>query len=65
MKVQEMLKDLLELGFSQAAIAESCGTSQPNIFRVLNGQGVRYELGKAIEDFYKTAMRNESRRKAG
>lgn len=65
MKVQQMLSELLDLGFSQASIAETCCTSQPNIFRVLNGQGVRYELGKAIEEMHKTAMRNESRRKAG
>jgi len=64
MTIQEMLRELETFGFSQRAIAEKCGTSQPNISRAINGTAVRYELGKAIEELHKKARRAASRKAA-
>lgn len=55
MTVQEMLAELAELQYSQRAIADECGTSQPNISRAFKGTEVRYELGKAIEKLHQKA----------
>lgn len=52
MSIQEMLKGLIEQGFSQRAIAERVGVTQPTIYRATKGAAVRYEVGKAIESFY-------------
>ena len=52
MTVQVMVLKLIELGFSQRAIADRVGVSQPTIFRATKGAAVRYEAGKAIELFY-------------
>lgn len=52
MSIQEMLGALIERGFSQRAIAERVGVTQPTIFRATKGAAVRYEVGKAIEAFY-------------
>lgn len=49
MTVQEMLNKLFEHGFSQKAVANRTGTTQPTIHRASKGAGVRYETGKAIE----------------
>lgn len=51
MTIQEMLQQLVDLGFSQRAIAERVGTTQPTIYRATKGASVRYEVGKAIELF--------------
>lgn len=64
MTIQEMLRELEILGFSQRAIADKCGTSQPNISRAIKGTAVRYELGKAIEELHKKARRSASRKAA-
>ncbi|RRV72516.1 helix-turn-helix domain-containing protein [Pseudomonas sp. p99-361] len=52
MNIQEMLQKLIELGFSQRAIADRVGVTQPTIYRATKGAAVRYEVGKAIELFY-------------
>lgn len=52
MSIQEMLGALIERGFSQRAIAERVGVTQPTIFRATKGAAIRYEVGKAIELFY-------------
>lgn len=52
MSIQEMLGALIERGFSQRAIAERVGVTQPTIYRATKGAAVRYEVGKAIEVFY-------------
>ncbi|MGX1125529.1 hypothetical protein [Pseudomonas sp. HLS-6 TE3448] len=52
MTVQKMLQELIALGFSQRAIADKVGTTQPTIYRATKGAAVRYETGKAIELFY-------------
>ena len=49
MTVQEMLNSLFAYGFSQKAVADRVGTTQPTIHRASKGAGVRYETGKAIE----------------
>ncbi|WP_045884429.1 helix-turn-helix domain-containing protein [Pseudomonas chlororaphis] len=56
MTIQEMLQKLVELGFSQRAIAERVGTTQPTIYRATKGAAVRYEVGKAIELFCEEEM---------
>lgn len=57
MTIQEMLQKLIGLGFSQRAIAERVGVSQPTIYRATKGAAIRYEVGKAIELFYEEQMR--------
>ncbi|MNO95964.1 hypothetical protein D3C76_876210 [compost metagenome] len=52
MTIQEMLQKLIEFGFSQRAIADRVGVTQPTIYRATKGAAVRYEVGKAIELFY-------------
>jgi len=52
MTIQEMLKELIALGFSQRAIADKVGTTQPTIYRATQGAAIRYEIGKAIELLY-------------
>lgn len=52
MTIQEMLQKLTDLGFSQRAIADRVGVTQPTIYRATKGAAVRYEVGKAIELFY-------------
>lgn len=52
MTVQEMLAALAQQGFSQKAIANMAGTTQPTIHRAAKGAGVLYETGKAIEVIY-------------
>ncbi|MDT8921761.1 helix-turn-helix domain-containing protein [Pseudomonas taiwanensis] len=52
MTIQDMLQKLIELGFSQRAIAKRVGVTQPTIYRATQGAAVRYEVGKAIELFY-------------
>ncbi|MEF0146196.1 hypothetical protein [Pseudomonas guariconensis] len=57
MTIQEMLQKLIALGFSQRAIAERVGTTQPTIYRATKGAAVRYEVGKAIELFYEEQIK--------
>lgn len=58
MTIQEMLQKLVDLGFSQRAIAERVGTTQPTIYRATKGAAVRYEVGKAIELFCEEQTKN-------
>lgn len=51
MTIQEMLQTLTDLGFSQRAIADRVGVTQPTIYRATRGAALRYEVGKAIELF--------------
>ncbi len=65
MSIQEMLRVLIERGFSQRAIADRVGVTQPTIYRATKGAAVRYEVGKAIELFYeeqKTAAEMQQRK---
>mgnify|MGYP005817909937 CR=1 FL=1 len=55
MTIQEMLTELVALGYSQRAIADECRSSQPNIHRAMNGAEPRYSLGKAIEALHRKA----------
>lgn len=55
MTIQEMLNELVELGYSQRAIAEECRCTQPNIHRAMKGAEPRYGLGKAIEALHRKA----------
>ena len=57
MTIQEMLQKLIDLGFSQRAIADRVGVTQPTIYRATKGAAVRYEVGKAIELFYEEQKR--------
>ena len=52
MTIQEMLAYLAVLGFSQKAIADKVGSTQPTIHRASKGAGISYETGKAIEGLY-------------
>lgn len=58
MTIQEMLQKLIDLGFSQRAIADRVGVTQPTIFRATKGAAVRYEVGKAIELFYEEQQKD-------
>ncbi|MFV2944257.1 helix-turn-helix domain-containing protein [Pseudomonas japonica] len=57
MSIKEMLKALIEKGFSQRAIADRVGVTQPTIYRATKGAAVRYEVGKAIEVFYEEEIK--------
>ncbi|MCF5806366.1 helix-turn-helix domain-containing protein [Pseudomonas tremae] len=57
MTISQMLADLTEQGWTQARIAEHCGTTQPTIFRITKGGDTRYEVGKAIETLHKKVMK--------
>lgn len=57
MSIKEMLKALIEEGFSQCAIADRVGVTQPTICRATKGAAVRYEVGKAIEVFYEEEIK--------
>ena len=61
MTIQEMIQQLAGYGFSQQAIADAVGTTQPTIFRASKGGGIRYETGKAIEEFFKKESRRAKR----
>jgi predicted XRE-type DNA-binding protein len=52
MTIQEMLTYLAVRGFSQKAIADKVGSTQPTIHRASKGAGISYETGKAIECLY-------------
>lgn len=60
MTITEMLAELAAQGWSQARIAEKCGTTQPTIFRITKGGGARYEVGKAIEALHKKVTKTKS-----
>jgi len=62
MTIQEMLQKLIDLGFSQRAIADRVGVTQPTIYRATKGAAVRYEVGKAIELFYEEQLKVAERR---
>jgi predicted transcriptional regulator len=64
MTIQKMLNVLLGLGFSQRAIADEVGTTQPTIYRATKGADVRYETGKAIERFYEQEKDGAGRKRA-
>lgn len=61
MTLQEMLGELERLGYSQRAIADAVGATQPTIHRAIRGASVRYETGKAIEALLKKARTAASR----
>ena len=52
MTIQQMLAYLAGRGFSQKAIADKVGSTQPTIHRASKGAGISYETGKAIESLY-------------
>jgi predicted transcriptional regulator len=50
LSIQEMLADLIKLGWSQEQIAKEVGVSQPTIHRaVVGGSAISYTTGKKIE----------------
>lgn len=57
MTIQMMLSSLFTMGYSQREIAERANTTQPTIHRASKGSGVRYQTGRAIEEFYREATR--------
>ncbi|MDD1978988.1 hypothetical protein [Pseudomonas tussilaginis] len=57
MTIQQMLQKLIELDFSQRAIAERVGVSQPTIYRATQGAAIRYEAGRAIELLYEEQIK--------
>lgn len=59
MTITQMLADLAEQGWSQARIAEQCGTTQTTIFRITKGGDTRYEVGKAIEALHKKVIKGK------
>lgn len=62
MSIKEMLRGLIEQGFSQRAIAERVGVTQPTIYRATKGAAIRYEVGKAIETFYEEQIGSVNKR---
>lgn len=52
MNLQEMVRHLLDNGYSQGALAREVGVGQPTIFRALNGADVRFSTGQKIEQIY-------------
>ncbi|WEJ22986.1 hypothetical protein N0B28_06790 [Pseudomonas sp. SD17-1] len=64
MTIQKMLQGLMALGFSQRAIADRVGTTQPTICRATKGATVSYEIGKAIEVFYEEQRKDVGTRPA-
>ena len=48
MNIQKILSSIKETGISDSKIAALVGTSQPQIFRIRNGQSPKYELGEKI-----------------
>jgi hypothetical protein len=54
MNIQKILTGIKETGFSDYKIAEMIGgTSQPQIFRIRNGQNPSFELGEKIKNLAK------------
>lgn len=60
MNLQEMVRHLLENGYSQGALAREVGVAQPTIFRALNGADVRFSTGQKIEQIYLGQRKNTS-----
>lgn len=56
MSVSQMIKELVEKGLTQHAIAEAIGTSQPTVHRAAKGGAILYENGKAIERLYESIV---------
>lgn len=52
MNLQEMVRHLLNSGYSQGGLAREIGVAQPTIFRALNGADVRFSTGQKIEQIY-------------
>jgi len=64
MTIQQMLEELIGLGFSQRGIADHVGTTQPTIYRATKGADIRYETGKAIERMHAQEKLAASRKSA-
>lgn len=60
MTIQQMLRSLFAMGFSQKAIAERIDTTQPTVWRASKGVDVRYSTGKAIEAMYEEAIQKSA-----
>lgn len=59
MQLKDMVSVLLDSGFSQASLAQACGTTQPTIWRAARGVDIRYSTGKEIERLYRRVSRNK------
>lgn len=59
--VQEMIKDLLDVGYTQTSLAEAVDFDQSTISRVVRGKQktFAYDLGKAIEMLHKTEIEQQ------
>lgn len=49
---KDMVQALVDMGLTQTKIAADAGVTQPTISRALAGNGVTYENGKKIEEYY-------------
>lgn len=58
MQLRDMIQALIDAGMSQAEIAKEAGTSQPTIYRALNGADMRYSAGRTIERLYQSRFVN-------
>lgn len=56
MTLQQIISELADIGYSQAAIAKEIGSSQPTVNRAANGADIRFSTGRAIEQLYKSKM---------
>ena len=53
MNIQKILSEIKDTGISDYKIASLVGTSQPQIFRIRQGQNPKYELGEKINQLAK------------
>jgi len=57
--IQQMVRDLINWGWSQGALAKKIGSYQPSIFHIYHGNqdGLKYEAAKALEKLWKQEKR--------
>lgn len=63
MNISELIKELIEAGYSEARIAKEVDykTNQSTINRIKNGgRSARFELGMAIVDLHKSVVSNKA-----
>lgn len=58
MNFQQLIKDLLNEGMTQAAIGHEIGIKQPSVFDILNGKtkSVRWEVGNKLLALHEREM---------
>lgn len=60
MNLQEVVKTLIESGFSEAEIARRVGVSQPTVHRIKSGTDPAYTTGKRLEQLLQVQERRGS-----